>query len=181
MNAKWRRLLRSTVITLIFIIVTVAAAGTWYKLTYSMKPVVPREIKDKSLPVHILIATQGSEFKDKVVAGVIDKLSDRPIYIKIIDVADLGTITPQDWTAIVIIHTWEVGEPPKSVPEFIRRTNAGDVIVLTTSGDGNYHIEGVDGITSASKLSDVDRCVREILNRIEIKIAPEEISIQPNR
>lgn len=176
MNAKTKKFLGITVKTLLVVVLVMWLFGAWYKSTYSMKEATPREINDPALATKVLIATQGSKFKDDVVSGVVEKLVDRPIYIKVMDVSQLANVKTSDWTAIVVIHTWEMGKPPKSVSDFITTTNNGDVIILTTSGDGHYHMDGVDGITSASKASDVDLCVREILNRIEIKIAPEEIS-----
>jgi len=176
MNSKLRTILKSTLITVLLVIVVVMAAATWYTNTYSMKPAMPREINDPKLGVRILIATQGSEFKDSVVSRVIDRLKGRPIYIKVIDVTGLKTVDPANWAAIVIIHTWEAGMAPKVVSDFVKKNNTSGLIILTTSGDGRNHIEGVDGITSASNPSEIDRCVREILMRIEMMIAPSEIS-----
>ncbi|HZY79619.1 MAG TPA: hypothetical protein VFE50_08860 [Cyclobacteriaceae bacterium] len=176
MNSTFNKFLRIIIVAILLVISAAVLFGIWYKYTYSMKEAMSREINDPKLATKVLIATQGSDFKDQVVSGIIDKLSDRPIYIKVTDIKELANINPPDWTAIVIIHTWEVGRPPKPVSEFVKNTNTSDLIILATSGDGNYHIGGVDGITSASKLTDVDHCVREIMNRIEIKLAPEEIS-----
>lgn len=176
MNPKLKKFIKLAIITIVVIVVAIFLFGVWYKYTYSMEKAMSREVNDPKLATKILIATQGSEFKNKVVSDIISRLSDRPVYIKVIDVEELANVDPKDWTAIAIIHTWEVGEPPKVVADFVKAANASDLIILATSGDGHYHIEGVDGITSASKADDVDRCVREILNRIEIKLAPEQIS-----
>jgi hypothetical protein len=175
MNASLKRFLLITLVTLITIVLLLVVVGLWYKYTYSMDRATPQEINDRKLASKVLIATQGSEFKNEVVKRVIDKVRTEPVYIKVIDVADLANINGEEWSLIVVIHTWEVGEPPKVVSNFVKTADRSKLVVLATSGDGNYHIEGVDGITSASKSSDIDRCVREILNKIEFSIAPKEM------
>lgn len=176
MKTNSRRVLKKVSLTVVLLLSAIAILGSWYRYTHSLRTISHKEINDPKLATKVLIAAEGNKFKDEVVSGVIDKLEHRPIYIDVVDASDLINIRPSEWTAIVIIQTWEMGKPLKEVSDFVKRTNASDIIIVTTSVDGNYHIEGVEEVTSVSKVSDVERCVREILDRIEIKIAPEEIS-----
>ena len=140
---------------------------TWYKQTYSMKAAKPFEVNSPSSKDHILIATQGSKFKDSVVYEVIDELKTKSIYIRVIDVSDLTTVKEGDWTAIIILHTWENWKPQKDAKLFIQQIkDKQKLIVLATSGQGNYTIEDIDGITSASKLTDVSDKAKELTERV---------------
>lgn len=141
--------------------------GQWYKQTYSMRPARQFEINAITLPHHILIATQGSNFKDSVVQTVIATLKNKPLYIKVIDISSLPIIDENEWNAIVILHTWEFSKPPEPAKHFIDSVRDRDkLIVLSTSGDGNFKIQNIDGITSASKLNDIPVKSQEILSRI---------------
>lgn len=141
--------------------------GLWYKQTYSMKTARSFHVNDASLPYHILIATQGSNFKDSVVQNVIAELRTQQAFIAVIDVAGLAEVKEEDWTAIVILHTWEYSKPPDAVDTFIRSIiNKNKLIVLTTSGDGNFKFDGVDAISSASALSEIPSKSQEIIARV---------------
>jgi hypothetical protein len=149
------------------IILILVALMTWYKIQYSMD--VAREflVNDPSLESRVLIATQGSEFKDSVVNGVVRELRPMSVHLKVIDIGSLVEINQDEWTAIVIIHTWEVGEAPRVVREFVEMKRKDNLVVLATSGDGGYKLDGMDGITSASLLSDVHRSVGEVVTRVK--------------
>ncbi len=125
------------------------------------------EVNDPTYPNHILIATQGSDFKDSVVDQVISDLKTQPVYIKVIDVSELPSIQEGEWTLMIILHTWEYSKPQQDAKEFIGRiTDKEKLIVLSTSGEGNCKIEGIDGISSASRPADVTIKAKEITRRV---------------
>ncbi len=78
------------------IVVGAFAFLTWYKFHYSMEVAEPFEVIVPDSEHQVLIATQGSDFKNAVVAGVIEALQDRPVSIKGIDVSGLSRST---WTS----------------------------------------------------------------------------------
>lgn len=154
--------------------VAIAAIGFvgWYRIHFSMDPVTGFTVNEPSSERRILIATQGSAFKDAVVAGTVEKLRQRPIFIRVIDVNDLANVNSKEWDAIVVLHTIEYGKAPAAAQTFVDR--AGDsrkVVVLSTSGRGDFKIEGVDAISSASRMTDVPARVDELLGRIETALA----------
>lgn len=160
---KWKKIL---VVFLVFGIISIGTLS-WYAGRYSMEPVAGFEVNSDTLSTRVLIATQGSEFKDAVVAIVIETLKAEPIYFKVIDVALLPTVSNTDWDAIVILHTWEYSEPPVTVRDFVSETSAsGKIMVVTTSGSG-AKMEGVDGVSSASATSEQADIVRSIVHFIE--------------
>jgi soluble P-type ATPase len=141
---------------------------SWYSAQHSMEEAMPMEINDKSLPQHVLIATQGSKFKNAVVQETIGQLKSLPVYIKVIDVGQLTSINESEWSVIVILHTWEYGKPQKNVLDFvINSTSKNKIVVLCTSGSGKEKMEGIDGITSASWPEEVIDSSDKIVNRIK--------------
>lgn len=141
---------------------------TWYSAQHSMEEAKLYEINDKGLSQHILIATQGSKFKNAVVEETIGQLKSLPIYIKVMDVGQLTNVNESEWSVIIILHTWEYSKPPKDVSLFLNRVSSKDkIIVLCTSGSGQEKIEGIDGITSASWVEEVTAKAGEIIVRVK--------------
>ncbi len=149
------------------VIVVFLAFMIWYKIHYSMTVALPFEVNESSRRDHVLVATQGSEFKDALVRQLVDGLRPDSVYIKVMDVSSLPEVNESDWTVIVIIHTWEMGKPPEAVKTFVDRiANRGKLVVMTTSGDGGYKLPGVDGISSASNPDLISGKAEEILKRV---------------
>jgi hypothetical protein len=141
---------------------------SWYSAQHSMEEAKPMEINDKGLPQRVLIATQGSKFKDVVVQETIGQLKSLPVYIKVIDVGQLTSINESEWSVIVILHTWEYGKPQKNALDFvINSASKNKIVVLCTSGSGKEKMEGIDGITSASWPEEVIDSRDKIVNRIK--------------
>lgn len=150
---------------------------SWYKFHYSMKPVEAFAVNNPGLAQHVLIATQGSAYKDAIVAGLVADLRTRPVYIRVIDVSGLSEVREQDWDVIVVLHNWENWKPQPDAAAFINRVaDKNKLIVVSTSGDGDMKIEGVDAITSASRLSDVPAHLALIQKRINALLQPSDRS-----
>jgi hypothetical protein len=157
-------------------IAAVAIAGigfvSWYRIHFSMDPVTGFTVNAPSSERRILIATQGSAFKDAVVAGTVEKLRQRPIFVRVIDVSDLANVDAKEWDAIIVLHTIEYGKAPAPAQRFVDRIgDSRKIVVLSTSGRGDFKIEGVDAISSASRMTDVPARVDELLARIETALS----------
>jgi len=68
----------------------------WYKINYSMEVADSFEVKTPNQERELLIATQGSDFKEAIVNGVISAFKGKPVYIKVIDVRKLSSIKIED-------------------------------------------------------------------------------------
>lgn len=164
LTRRWQKILLA-VATLIA--ASVALAG-WYRIHFSMSAARPFEVNDPHSSPRVLIATQGSEFKDAVVAGVVEHLKARAAYVKVIDVSALPAVDQSEWNAIVLVHTWEMRKPPKEVKAFVDRArNSGKSVVLTTSGAGTFKLDGVDAISSASVVADAPSRSADIAERVD--------------
>lgn len=141
----------------------------WYKYEYSMDIAEEFEMNSPALKTKVLIATQGSMFKDKITNGIVNHFKNDSIYIKVIDVTSLAGADPIDYNAIVLIHTWENWQPPEDVEVFINSTRdiKDKMVVLTTSGEGSYKMDGVDAITGESKLENTSTYINQIAKRLE--------------
>ncbi|MFX0558637.1 hypothetical protein ACOCEA_17680 [Maribacter sp. CXY002] len=139
----------------------------WYQWQYAMDEVSSYEVNSPDYKKHLLIATQGSDFKDMVTNEIVETYKEDSVYIKVIDVSALENIDANDFNAIVILHTWENWQPPKPVANFIKNSDtiADKIIVLTTSGDGNYKMDEVDAITGESIVMDAPLFADKIIKK----------------
>ncbi len=124
----------------------------WHEYTYSMDTVIPFEVNNPNLETKVLIASQGSKFKDSLVQGVLRHYEKDTIYFKVIDVYTLFTVNIDKWDALLIINSWEYGSPPRNVKKFIKNypDRLDKLIILSTVGSSNIALEDVDVISGES-------------------------------
>ena len=117
----------------------------------------------------LLIATQGSEFKNQLTKNVVNHYKLDSIFIRVIDISHLEDIEPKSFNAILVLHTWESLKPPIVVETFMNNSIAHQnrIVVLTTSGNGSYKMEDIDAITGASNMANIDLFTERIIKRID--------------
>jgi predicted small integral membrane protein len=163
---------RGILVSIAVIAVVLIGLLAWYRIHFAMSPVEGFTVNETSSEQRVLIATQGSEFKDAIVTGIVERLRQRGLLIRVIDATALPDVNTSEWDAVVVLHTIEYGEAPGPVQAFVTRVgDPGKVVVLSTSGAGDFKIKGIDAISSASRMTDVPARVDELLGRIETVLA----------
>lgn len=153
---------------LLAVLVFLFGFALWYRYTYSMETVQAYEVNSPTLARSLLIAAQGSEFKNSVVEGIVDHYKSNAIFIKVVDISALENMDVSGFDAILLIHTWEYRKPPEAVQLFMDK-NPGlksKMVVLSTSGEGSGKMEGVDAITGESIISDVSLYVEKVIIKL---------------
>jgi hypothetical protein len=161
---RWRR----TLLVIAILAIAMAALATWYMAYYSMDVAHTSEVEGSPSGPRVLIATQGSAFKDAVTTGLVERLKKRSAHIKVIDIAALSGVRESDWDAMVVIHTWEFRKPPTEVRVFVDHLqDRNKLVALATSGAGTFRMEGIDAISSASTMVDAPIKVNDLANRVD--------------
>ncbi len=153
-----------SVLALLFVLATL------YRIEYAMETVTSFEVNTayKNTNHTLLIATQGSAYKDTITKGVITHFQSQDVYIQVIDVTHLEHIIAQEYTAILILHTWEMGKAPQEVVSFLNKCVTCDhIVVMSTSGDGVSKIQGIDALSGASILERAPKRIEEIIVKLE--------------
>jgi len=123
------------------------------------------EINTPDTKYKMLIATQGSPFKEELFHSLIEEIQNDSMYVKVIDVGDLSNLKPFSWDGIILIHTVEKFNMQKDVAQYLKVTpNLSNVILITTSGSGEWETDEfeVDVITSASKKIEIPNIISRI-------------------
>lgn len=132
------------------------------------------EIGSPEFEQKVLIASQGSDFKNALVEGLITKLKQRQIYLKVLDVTALSELSKDDWDAMVLIHSVEMSKLQPDVKAFLDRAHDLDkVILIITSGPGTWKTDDydVDIISSASKKEELSVLTKDILERLDMLLS----------
>lgn len=164
---------RMFLIRLVLILMGLLVFAIWYKNNFSMDIAKTYTVNSEMEQNSLLIATQGSDYKNAVVDSLVQNYGSHPIYIKVIDVSNLSEEDEFVWDAILILHTWEMNKPQTDAEVFFNKTkNKNKVVVLATSGDGGMMMKGVDGITGASNMNKILTKVEEIKQRLDVLLIP---------
>ncbi|MCM4173902.1 hypothetical protein DHD32_20745 [Arenibacter sp. TNZ] len=159
---------KKILLILLSIAVLFLAFLLWYQQEYAMDVVQNYEVNSPVGNSKLLIATQGSEFKNTITTAIVDYYKSESVYIKVIDVSSLVDVDLMNYDALLVIHTWENWNPPASIKSFMDRTveERDKMVVLTTSGQGTYRMEGIDAITGESIMDETPMYVGKIINEL---------------
>jgi len=149
-----------------------------YLLMNKQGVIEPFEVNNPELGQKVLIASQGSDFKNAVVESLTQYLREKPVYTKVIDVTALAEVNEDEWDAVVLIHTTEKWKLQPDVKAYLDRAeDISKVVPLTTSGSGEWKTKdfNVDVITSASKMSEMNSVLGKIISRLNVLLEKENL------
>lgn len=141
-----------------------------YLLVNLQGVIEPFQVNSPDAEHKVLIASQGSRFKNRLVSDLVDHIKHNPICISVIDVTSLSEANEADWNAVVLIHTTQMGRMQPNAKEYLGHAKElNKVILVTTSGSGKWRNEEfkIDTLTSASKMIEVRVLINTINHRLE--------------
>lgn len=113
------------------------------------------EIKASNPAQKILIATQGSAFKNQFIQDLCNSLEASDTYIMGIDLDDLKIVDPDNWDHIIIINSFIVNLNRKVNRFIVQLDNPDDIMLFVTAGGADWVPKAdlqVDALTSASRI-----------------------------
>lgn len=141
----------------------------WYKQNYSVETTQTYVVNSPGLDRKLLIATQGSPFKDSITAVITNRYNSDSVVVEVIDVKALANTDVEYFDAILLIYRWEAGAPPETVQSFLNDNSRlkNKMVVLTTSWNGLEKVKDIDAITGASIVKDVPIFTQKIIKRLD--------------
>ena len=119
----------------------------------------------------LLIATQASAYKDQVSKIITDELKGMDLFVEVLDITQLDCKKHNEYDAYIFLHTWEMYKVPEALSQFLNNCKVEkNSFFISTSGDGNLILEGVDGITSASVLLDAEKDANKALEWLRLQL-----------
>ncbi len=123
----------------------------------------------------VLVASRASAYKTELVAELREELSAAHISHKIIGITQLGQVDATDYAAVVVINTCLAWGLDHEVSAFLdRQKTTGNIILLTTSGEGSWLPDkgghDFDAISGASVNENVSDVARNLMKKIQEKL-----------
>ena len=147
-------------------VVIIAGLLISYIIANKQEIIKPFQVGSPKAKYKILIASQGSEFKEELVNRFVNELKSDSVYIYVLDCTNLKESHLIGWDAYILIHTMQIHKMPKEADLFLSKMpNLNKVALVSTSGAGdeNYTKLDVDGISTASRMVYIDPIMEWIL------------------
>lgn len=164
------KVLKIFLLVLGIIVVALVVLFGVYLLLNRQGVVEPYAVGSPAMDKKVLIASQGSDFKNAVVESLTTYLEKKQAYVKVIDITSLSEVNEDEWDAVILIHTTEYSKLQPDVDQFLgRATDLDRVVLLTTSGSGDWKTDkyDVETITSASKREEMPTLLGTLRTRID--------------
>lgn len=172
---KWIKILIGIVATpiLLFAILLVV-----YILMNRQGVIEPFEVGDSRAENRILIASQGSDFKNSLVNKLVDEFKASDNYLSIIDCTELEKENHDYWDAIIIIHTMQIHRMPKEAQVFLaEEKDLSRIMLVSTSGGGDDVVTEfeVDAISTPSRSSITPKIMEWVKEKMKNKLNRENL------
>jgi hypothetical protein len=129
------------------------------------------QTNDRASDKRVLIASGRSDFKESVIERVKAALEGEGVYVNVIGLSGLEGQSVEAYDAVVLLNRCVAWGMDPHVDGFLEALEDFDkIIVLTTSGDGNWlpdtRERSFDAISTASRPALVKETAGEILSRL---------------
>ena len=114
---KFLKILLTIVLSLVTILIILI---TTYIIVNIQGVIEPFQIGNPHATNKLLIASQGSEFKDNLLRNLVQELETDDNYLNIVDCTQLDDKDTVDWDVIVIIHSAQIHKMPKAAELFLK-------------------------------------------------------------
>lgn len=127
------------------------------------------QVGNQNAKYKVLIASQGSDFKEKLVNKFIEQIHNDSIFISVLDCTKLNESHNRGWDAYIIIHTMQIHKMPEETENFLRQhPDLSKIILVCTSGAGDERFTGhkIDAISSASRIVAIEPILKWAVPKI---------------
>lgn len=172
---KWIKILIGIVLTLVLLFAILLVV---YIFMNRQGVIEPFEVGDSKAETRILIASQGSDFKNSLVNKLVDEFKASDNYLSIIDCTELEKENHEYWDAVIIIHTMQIHKMPKEAQLFLAAENdLSRIMLVSTSGGGDDFVTDfdVDAISTPSRASITPQIIEWVKEKMKNKLNRENL------
>jgi hypothetical protein len=134
----------------------------------------PYEVGKPESPHKVLVAGEHSDFKEQVVAQLIEELGTRDWYFRVIGLDSLANQDTEQYGAVLMVAAYRAGKLDKRVTTFLSKdpTNPKTILFFTRGSEDPLPEKSrpdirVDAVSSASKDERVESKAGELAALLE--------------
>lgn len=109
-----------------------------YRFVKSMDVTENAEINKSATGDHVLLATQGSKFKDSVMDQVKKDMEGKNVHVSIIDTTKLDKVKADDYDKVVLFTTVQSDDIPENVSTFMNDNKDKSIHIAVTADSGRW-------------------------------------------
>lgn len=148
-----KKILKISLIVLGSAAVIFAGVMLTYRYVKSMDVIESEEVNKSATGGHVLLATQGSDFKNSVMDQVKQDMKNKNVHISVVDTTKLDKVNADAYDKIVLFTTVQSDDIPKNVTEFMNDNKDKSMHIAVTADSNRWDDKpkDVDAISEASK------------------------------
>lgn len=152
-------------------VVVFAGVMLSYRFLRTMDVIDNAEINQSATGDHVLVATQGSNFKDSVMDQVKKDMEGKNVHVSIIDTTKIDNVEADNYDKIVIFTTVQSDDIPENVTTFMNDNNDKSIHIAVTADSGRWDDKpkDIDAISEASKAENKQDFVDDLTKAINTK------------
>lgn len=153
-----RRIAMSGLAALLLVITTNVGA---------LQPVEQRDIGSRSARNQVVIVSESSRYKERLIDAIVEQLDDGQTYIAVRSFDDFGAINPRDYDSVLVINAGVGAEVRRDVISWLERQSFDDNIVVLTTQLTNWTPQiTVDSVTTASQNRNIPDVSADLVRRV---------------
>ncbi|EAG1934272.1 hypothetical protein BB995_02645 [Listeria monocytogenes] len=139
-----------------------------YRFIKSMDVTENDQINKSATGDYVLLATQGSKFKDSVMDQVKKDMEGKNVHVSIIDTTKLDKVTTDDYDKVVLFTTVQSDDIPENVTTFMNDNKDKSIHIAVTADSGRWDDKpkDIDAISEASKAENKQDFVDDLTKAI---------------
>ncbi len=133
----------------------------------ALQPVEPQDIGNQGAANRVVIVSEWSRYKERLIESIVDELDNGSTYIAVRSFEDFGSIDSQDFDSVLVINAGVGSEVRSDVVGWLNRQSVDEnIVVLTTQiTDWTPQID-VDSVTTASRNRNIPEVSSDLVRRV---------------
>ncbi|MBC1797309.1 hypothetical protein HCA55_11280 [Listeria booriae] len=163
-----KKILKISLIVLGSAAIIFAGVMLSYRYIKSMDVIASEELNQSATGSRVLLATQGSNFKNSVMEQVKQDMKNANVHISIVDTTKLDKVKASYYDKIVLFTTVQSDDIPKNVTKFMDDNDDKSIHIAVTADSNRWDDKpkDVDAISEASKSENKQAFVDDLTKAI---------------
>lgn len=133
----------------------------------ALQPVQQQDIGNRSARNQVVIVSESSRYKERLIEAILEQLDDGQTYIAVRSFDDFDSINPRDYDSVLVINAGVGAEVRRDVVSWLNRQSYDENIVVLTTQLTTWEPQiAVDSVTTASQNRNIPEVSSDLVRRV---------------